>query len=165
MPSTILNWVRATSRPRHFAGDISAMYIGDTTDAPPTASPPTNRKIMNGHQPHASAQPMAEAKYRAPSRNSIARRPRASAGLPTVMAPRMVPINALATVKPSVNGVRANVSLSQSVVPEITAVSKPNSRPPNDATSVLNKRKRLSFMAVQRIENLLLAPWLNDFPI
>ena len=32
----MLNCVTATSRPRSTAGEISAMYIGETTDAPPT---------------------------------------------------------------------------------------------------------------------------------
>ena len=40
----MLNCCTATSRPRSRAGEISAMYIGETTEAPPIPSPPTKRK-------------------------------------------------------------------------------------------------------------------------
>ena len=35
----MLNWVIATRRPRRRVGEISAMYMGETTDAPPTPEP------------------------------------------------------------------------------------------------------------------------------
>ena len=38
-PTTTLNWLTATSRPRRLAGAISAMYMGATTEAPPIAEP------------------------------------------------------------------------------------------------------------------------------
>jgi hypothetical protein len=47
------------------------------------------------------------------------------------MAPKIVPISALATVIPRLEG------LSAAVFPEITAVSKPKRSPPMDATMVL----------------------------
>src|ERR1017187_487994 len=143
MPKTMLNWVMATRRPRYLAGAISAMYMGETTEAPPTATPPMKRKVAKDHQPHAREQPIAETKYRAPNVNSTARRPKASAGRPTTMEPMIVPIRAVETVKPSMKlatsstvkeagKLERNCSatwaikpcLSQSVVPEITAVSK-----------------------------------------
>ena len=62
MPSTTLNCWIATSRPRNRAGEISAMYRGETTDAPPTASPPRNRKARNEYQSQARALPSAETK-------------------------------------------------------------------------------------------------------
>ncbi len=69
------------------------------------------------------------------------RRPNASAGLLMAMNPMIVPIRALDNVKPSMNNsVSANWFYSQSVVPEITAVSKPNSSSPSAATSVHPKR-------------------------
>lgn len=101
MPSTTLNWVMATIRPRYRAGEISAVYSGDTTDAPPTASPPSQRKNRNDHQSQANAQPTAETKYSTPNQASVPRRPRASAGQPAPSEPMIVPISALATVKPS----------------------------------------------------------------
>ena len=62
MPNTILNCVIATRRPRYRAGDISAMYIGETTEAPPTAMPPMKRKNMNEYQSQANPLPTAETK-------------------------------------------------------------------------------------------------------
>ncbi len=62
MPRTTLNCWAATSRPRTLAGEISAMYSGETTEAPPTASPPRARKARNEYQSHARALPRAETK-------------------------------------------------------------------------------------------------------
>ena len=58
----MLNWVTATSRPRRRAGEISAMYIGETTEAAPTPSPPRKRKTRKEYQPQARALPTAETK-------------------------------------------------------------------------------------------------------
>ena len=101
MPSTMLNCVTATSRPRSRAGEISAMYMGETTDAPPTPIPPMKRKNSNEYQSQARPLPTAETKYSTAMHTSTARRPSASAGRPATIAPRIVPIKALATVKPS----------------------------------------------------------------
>ena len=58
----MLNCVMATRRPRKRAGEISAMYMGATTDDAPTASPPSHRNIRNEPQCHATALPTAETK-------------------------------------------------------------------------------------------------------
>jgi|GEM_PF-3035409 len=60
MPSTMLNWKKATKRPRQCDGEISAIYIGPTTDEAPTASPPRKRKNMNEYQLTITALPTAE---------------------------------------------------------------------------------------------------------
>lgn len=60
MPSTMLNWKKATKRPRQCDGEISAIYIGPTTDEAPTANPPTKRKNMNEYQLTITALPTAE---------------------------------------------------------------------------------------------------------
>jgi len=55
----MLNCVMATRRPRIRAGEISAIYMGDTTEAPPTAG----RQEPEGHEdtsPQASAHTMAD---------------------------------------------------------------------------------------------------------
>jgi hypothetical protein len=70
---------------------------------------------------------------------SIFLRPNLSVGFPTNKAPTMVPINALATVKPKPPSLSSNRSFSFSVVPEITAVSKPNRNPPRAATREICK--------------------------
>ena len=48
-----------------------------------------------------SAEPSAPTTYRTPITKSIFLRPNLSAGLPAVKAPTMVPMSAVATVKPS----------------------------------------------------------------
>lgn len=42
MPTTIVNWLSETSRPRIEAGATSAIYIGESPDAMPMAMPPKN---------------------------------------------------------------------------------------------------------------------------
>ena len=56
----MLNWKKPTSRPRHFAGAISAIYMGPSTDEPPIPSPPMKRKQTSEYQSQANAQPSAE---------------------------------------------------------------------------------------------------------
>src|SRR6266404_9390008 len=60
--------------------------------------------------------------------------------MPASRDPRTVPHSATETVKPSSPGDSAKVWIRLLVVPEITAVSKPNRRPPRAATTVLFKR-------------------------
>ena len=69
--------------------------------------------------------------------DSIFLRPNRSAIFPATNAPAMVPISAIATVKPRPLSERWNTALSASVVPEITAVSNPKIRPPSEATIAL----------------------------
>lgn len=116
--------------PRILAGEISAIYMGETTDAPPTPSPPINRKNKKLYQSHARPDPSAEIRYKIASRINTERRPNLSAGLLINIAPMMVPIRALATENPSWKDVNSNVVLNHSVVPEITAVSNPKRSPP-----------------------------------
>ena len=85
----------------------------------------------------ASAEPTAPTTNSAPITKSIFLRPYLSAGIPAVRAPRMVPMSAVATVNPRPAGLRLNSWASATVVPEITAVSKPKIRPPSEATIAL----------------------------
>ena len=61
-------------------------------------------------------------------------RPNTSDGLPMRMEPRIVPIGAMATVKPSQNSLSSNTFSKVSLVPEMTTVSKPSRNPPSPAT-------------------------------
>src|SRR5215468_12079928 len=61
-------------------------------------------------------------------------------------APTTVPHSAIETVMPSRLGDRSKVLVSAAVAPAMTAVSKPNSRPPSAATTVLFTRVVLSAM-------------------
>src|ERR1035441_2578509 len=136
----MFNWLTATSKPRRLAGAISVIYIGQTTDAPPTATPPSQRKKSSAYQFHASAQPSAAITNTTASIASTGRRPHQSAGRPTNSEPNMVPNSALDTVKPSQNLSSAYTCCKASVVPEMTAVSKPKSSEPRAATMALIKR-------------------------
>jgi hypothetical protein len=110
------------------------MYIGDTTEDPPTANPPKNLKNTNDHQFQANAHPTAEIKYNTAINIKVSRLPKMSAGLPTAIDPIIVPISALATVNPNKKSVNSYSFFNHSVVPEITAVSNPNNKPPIAAT-------------------------------
>src|ERR1035437_7483883 len=137
MPNTILNWKNPTSRPRSFAGEISAMYIGPSTEEAPMPSPPMNRAPTKEYQSNANAQPRAEIRYSTAVMRKLPRRPYRSPGIPPNMAPRMVPQSAADTVNPSSAGLSENLVVSAAVVPAITAVSNPNSSPPSAATTEL----------------------------
>src|ERR1019366_2603688 len=139
----MFNWLTATSSPRRLAGAISVIYIGQTTDAPPTATPPSHRKNSSAYQLHASAQPTDAMTNTTASIASTGRRPHQSAGRPTDSDPTIVPSSALDTVKPSQKSFSVNTCRSASVVPEITAVSKPKSSDPSAATMALIKRTPL----------------------
>ena len=142
MPTTMFNWLTATRNPRLFAGAISVMYMGQTTEAPPTATPPRNRKNRSACQFHDAAHPTEEARKNTARRARTRCRPHQSAGRPAVKAPTMVPIRALETVTrrllPSENTWRRTRR------PEITAVSKPNRNEPSEAIAALKRSIRPS---------------------
>src|SRR6266446_1901222 len=140
MPTTIFNWLTATSRPRRPAGAISVIYIGHTTEALPTATPPNQRKNNSAYQFQATAQPAAETKKRTASTARTGRRPHRSAGRPASKEPTIVPISALDTVKPRKKLLSWKTFCKDSVVPEITAVSKPNKNEPKAATTALSNK-------------------------
>ena len=85
----------------------------------------------------ASAVARAPTPKRTPIQNRIGLRPKRSARLPATMAPQIVPMVAMATIMPSPKEDRAYSSVSFSSAPEMTAVSKPKSRPPREATMAL----------------------------
>src|SRR6266481_5439279 len=94
MPKTTLNWKNPTSRPRNFAGAISAMYIGPSTEEPPTPNPPMKRKTTRAYQSQARAQPKPEIRYRTAITRRLSRRPKRSPGKPASIAPKTEPKSA-----------------------------------------------------------------------
>src|SRR5258708_39869977 len=56
IPTTMASWFSETRRPRHWAGLISAIYIGDRLDAMPMATPPTIRQATKAEK--SLAQPL-----------------------------------------------------------------------------------------------------------
>src|SRR5580700_1442191 len=76
----------------------------------------------------------------------LSRRPKRSPGRPASMAPTTVPQIAMETVMPRLFDDRWKTCDSWPVVPEMTAVSNPNSRPPKAATTVLFNKTAFNFM-------------------
>src|SRR5579862_2002030 len=76
----------------------------------------------------------------------LSRRPKRSPGNPASMAPTTVPQIAIETVIPRLFDDRLKTCDSWPVVPEMTAVSNPNSRPPRAATTVLFNKTAFNFM-------------------
>src|SRR4051812_49312301 len=104
--------------------------------------PPRKRKATSKVQVPAAAQPRAETRKVTAVAKRTGRRPKRSLGAPAAREPTIVPIRALATVKPSSPPERPNTRFRASVVPEMTAVSKPKRKPPSAATTVLSSRRR-----------------------
>src|SRR5277367_1067826 len=71
---------------------------------------------------------------------NVARLPIFCPIVPTDMAPITVPQRAIDTVKPRFTGLRKKRSESACVVPAMTAVSKPNSKPPSAPVTALRRR-------------------------
>src|SRR6202035_5610466 len=76
----------------------------------------------------------------------LSRRPKRSPGRPASMAPTTVPQIAMETVMPRLFEDRLKTCDSWPVVPEMTAVSNPNSKPPKAATTVLFNKTAFNFM-------------------
>ena len=66
--------------------------------------------------------------------------------MPENMAPIIVPSSAIDTVKPSSFAVRLKTWVSCCVVPAMTAVSNPKSKPPSAPTTMLRINKALSLV-------------------
>ena len=102
--------------------------------------PPMNRNTINAGQFQAKAHPRAEMVYRIAMMRNASRPPIRWPRTPAVMAPITVPTRPIKTVRPRVKGVRWYTTVNCWVVPAMTAVSKPNKRPPKAPTIVLFKR-------------------------
>ena len=59
IPTTIASWKVDASSPRCLGGEISEIYTGHITDAPPMASPPMNLKAIKMPIVGARPQPAA----------------------------------------------------------------------------------------------------------
>jgi hypothetical protein len=89
---------------------------------------------MNKYQSVASAEPTAEIRYKTAIQISVFFLPSLSEGMPPNKAPTTVPKRAIEMVSPCSKAESPhNIWMSLSA-PEITAVSKPNKKPPNATT-------------------------------
>jgi hypothetical protein len=107
-------------------------------------------------QSRANAQPSADARYSTAMMRNAPRPPMRCPSTPLVAAPTTVPASAMLTVTPSVASVSANTCRSCAVVPEMTAVSNPNSNPPSAPTTV--PRTRIWFSAKQSASHTQYSP-------
>ena len=100
IPSTTVNWLMDTKRPRKWAGAISAIYIGERLEAMPMANPPMRRNTLNS--PNVSAAPVPTAvQMNSPAASiNMGLRPNLSLSLPALNAPMRQPINALLMAHP-----------------------------------------------------------------
>ena len=112
------------------------MYAGAITAAIPTPNPPTKRQKEKSHRLKANAEPIAERENNTEAISITFTRPNLIAAIPAYHAPIAEPINTDATAKPNSPAVKPKPNsglLIDSTVPLITAVSKPNKKPPNAA--------------------------------
>ena len=145
MPITIDNWYKATNRPLIFGGENSEMYMGAKTEAMPTPNPPRRRAAIRIVNVGGIVEPRAETKNNQAAKTKIGLRPNRSLKAPATNAPKIAPTRAELPNHPTCNLPRANCTSTSLKVPEITAVSKPNSIPPREATKHTRKRKKLLF--------------------
>ena len=94
MPITMVSWLTATSRPRRWAGAISAMYIGDRFDAIPMATPPAIRQTTNTAKEPAHPVSTDETAKRSAAARSSFLRPNRSLSAPVTSEPTRQPSSA-----------------------------------------------------------------------
>ena len=102
------------------------------------------RNPIKHHQPGATAHPIPDRTKNMDARRNAARRPKRSANHPETNAPTAVAQIALETVRPSPQSSKANRSVRDLVVPDITDKSKPNKNPPRDAATTMRRRMRFT---------------------
>ena len=85
-----------------------------------------------------SAQPIAETLKRTDENSIVGLRPNLSLSHPATATPPMDPTRAQPTYQPFAIASRPNLSATAEIVPDITAVSYPNSMPPSAATKDRN---------------------------
>src|ERR1017187_10028178 len=116
-------------------GDISAMYMGETTEARPTPTPPMIRKALNSIMFEGNDEPIAPTPYIKAVQTRVFFLPILSASAAPKKGPQMHPIVALLTANPTSSGVRWNWLLRKITAPETMDMSNPNRRPPTAATA------------------------------
>ena len=99
--------------------------------AKPTPMPPTSLAVMTNASDGASADPIAETRKSAAAIVREPLRPRRSLSHPAIPAPMTLPSRAELTVQPKSTGPSSNCRWRGPTVPEMTAVSNPNRKPPS----------------------------------
>ncbi len=99
-PNAIVNWFIATSLPLIWAGDISAIYTGDTFEAMPMPIPPIILKIINEVNELKAPVPRDVMMKRKAENRRGSFLPYLSVIFPDTAAPIMQPNSALLIAKP-----------------------------------------------------------------
>src|SRR5665647_3611320 len=120
----------ATIRPRICAGEISAIYIGDSIDAIPTPMPAQNLEAIKISLVGENAIAKEERAKMAAAVNKPGLRPYLSETTPATRQPMIAPNARLPVANPSQYALRANCFCKKGNAPEITAKSNPNKLPP-----------------------------------
>ena len=110
------------------------MYKGESVEAIPMATPPRSRATANSIRLRGSAAPMEETvnNAAAPSRTRFL--PKRSLVKAATLAPTTHPRRRLLAAISVCESLNPNCCLMKTIAPLITAVSKPNSKPPIAAT-------------------------------
>jgi hypothetical protein len=108
-------------------------------DAMPTPSPPTSLYRTREVKEPDTAQPIADTENRIPASRRIIFRPNRSLNHPATDTPAMHPTRAELTYQPSRAAGKPNWVRTEARVPEMTAVSYPNRKPPNEAMTASQK--------------------------
>src|ERR1035437_3927242 len=91
----------ATSIPLLFGGATSATYIGDNTDAAPTAKPPNKRAEIKTKEKDARDVNVQETAKNSATKMRTFFRPNISESIPEPKAPTMAPIRSELTPQPN----------------------------------------------------------------
>src|SRR5699024_3351419 len=122
-PTTIIKVFKDTKRPRSAGGTTSAMYIGDTIDTPPTATPRKVRAAPSAKMEPAIAHHKEPIMKIAPPISSVLRLPHASAARPATSAPTAAPTKSIDVTHPSCWAVMEKSGPINNTAPDITPVS------------------------------------------
>src|SRR5690606_23244029 len=114
------------------------------TDAAPTPRPPTTRHTMRSITPNASPDPIEDIRNSTAAISITGMRPSLLASPPANQAPTTQPSSAEETAKPDSPAPSENWSVSASTAPLMTAVSKPNRKPPSAAAMQMPMTRALS---------------------
>ena len=123
---TIVSWLMATILPLKCAGEISAIYIGDSMEAMPTPIPAQNLDAIKISLVGEKAIAKDERAKITAAINNPGLRPYLSATIPATTQPAIAPNARLPVAKPSQYSFSSNCFCRKGNAPAITAKSNPN---------------------------------------
>ena len=125
-------------RPRMVGGETSDTYIGDSSETPPTASPPRNRARIKLKKPPDPAVAIEVAANSSATIISGFLRPKRLVYFPAINAPSTQPKSSELNAQPSPKSLKENARIRNGPAPVMMAMSNPNSSPPSAAVQPKN---------------------------